>query len=756
MSDDLVTLQRRAGHRRGHSAPMRERAAEDRSLDAALSMTGVPVGSFTPDGGPLTAANFDGAFRAAVAWCYAQLSATTRTSFNVSVPAGNWTLLSPVLFPGTSATYGGDTPTPGVVGAGEEATNIICAFDNSDPTAGAFDCGSTTNLTIRQRFEGFTLRTDNDTRVGCGIVHRAAFRLIMRSVLVRGFGAVQHQIGGWGIRFAANDTNPHQHPYLDHVGSIFNQGGLYAHNIAQLDSDNLFITGNHWLDIVYENCSGALDGGTLQCDDVAGPTGLGWHYGTSHPAVTSGFRYTTGLASGASATLASATFANSIGQCVVTGLSGITSADVNRWLELTLAGEATSGTGRRISGVYQIIAVNSSSSVTILKGTNHSSTPSLAWQVRGHIGGSSLSIEGFPYHEGHKRCLVFHGPDDNTYSRLDVRNITNFNLTVSVIADRLADLRFTGAYPSNGATTVLQVRRCGTVTTDLDLSLIDTDEVTRPTITCRKSSTQLSSVVTSFPYAVDRPSARSVEDMLVEMGAAFVYAPRRKSSLTLSGSNITGATDIANGISITPTNAGIYPTRVNDSALGGNVMQILGNAAGASVGALQATIPTNKLPQRTFRGCLITIGRLTSVAASLGRVSAAATGQRAFVQSFNNSGAGYAALYAGDPTGSVIGYQTTLGADLEPWITYMQGAVSQFGSQDCDSGSEFTANLTIDGTSANVPLFDGTAAINMRIGHLAGQAVGSDFIGLVAFLPDPLSAEQLRLLKSAAAVEYRT
>lgn len=718
---------------------------------------GLPVGAYILPGELLTSSTFDAAFRRAVTEAFNRIVNNTNITWNVVVPTGrNWRLTSPVLFPGTYNNH--VCPTPGVVGAGMESTEIVCAFHNTDPESGVFVCGSDDSYAQYQRFEGFTLQTDNGARVGNGIMIKTSLRMLIRDVYVRGFSEVQHWKSGWGIKFAQPVDNSfvHQHPHLDNVGVQLCQGGLHLSHVAQLSSNNLWINQNIWQDISYENCAGTISGGaTFQCADaVPGPSSIGWFNGTLHPAITTGMNITLGLVSGASATLAAATFAGNVGTCIVSGLSGMTEADTNRWLELTKSGEAASGITRKISGVYQISRWIDATSVEILKGTDHGIETGLAWQVRGNHGGSAIQIEGFPYHEGVKRCLVFHGPDENTSSILSVRNVLDFNLTAVVIADRLNRLEF-GSWPSNGNGAALYVRRCGTVVTDVDITRIDTDEFTRCNLTARKTSTQIDTRTTSFFFVPDRPHGALVDVLGDHCNAAFLMDFRRKDKLTLSGADIQGGTELANSIALTPQNSGKYPTRTADSRLG-HCMQILGAASGANVGSLVATIPANKLPSRPFKGTMVLIGRFSSDPSANSGIAIGSDVTRWWHLTMNNGGQSFAAMYPPGGLGGSPIFGQAWPANTDPFCIVLGGQIGYFSDQETFGQIYNNVDLSQDLNtgSSGYPIFPGGQNLNVRIGQPLLNNCSSDYISLVAFLPDAVSVEQLRRIKSAARAEF--
>lgn len=715
---------------------------------------------FLPVGETLSASNWRQAFENAKQAAFA--AATNDTAFpaaangavpEIFVPEGTWPIEGTPL---TLTMGDGDLTNavrPGLAGAWQYGTVFVDKLTGGASHDGAIRMGYSSDsgyLYTGGRLSNFTVVSDDQSKDGVGIHVKDVLDFKITNVTIRGYSA-STDIDRRGINLIIDSSfptlSPNQHVQLDNVWCAYGLTGAKFDVVANLNIKQLNANGNIVAGVTYDQVSMIWVGGNSQYGG-SGEAQVGCPiYGVPGYAIRGGANKV--VASGATGTIGA-----SSGSTATLTLPGIGQDFTNIGCMVRLKGVV----GTYNNTLVEIIDVPASNQVTVAA-AHLAAESNVTWELRTQRGLDSLDISSVYFETangltgGWFQARMNKGGGNRPIVALRSNIVQNTKYLIDLRDCASADVRSN----LNGTTAGVRLRNCLDVSTDLDLSVIDVDDVTRPNLLCRKSSTQFSSVTTSFPFSSDRPAACSAADMLVEMGAAFVFAPRRKTSLTLSGSNLQSATDLANGIAITPTNAGIYPTRVNDSALGGYAMQILGNATGTGVGALKATIPANKLPQRNFTGSLIVVGRLNSVSSSNGRVTADAAGERALVQTFNNSGAGYATLYGTDgPTGSPIAYQAVLGADTEPYMTYIQGGVSVYGSRDCDCGSNNVAgNLTIDGTSGTVPYFSGATPIDIRIGHLAGQGVGSDFIALVAFVPNALSAEQMRLLRSAIAVEFK-
>lgn len=726
-------------------------------VDGLAGLPGVPVTAFTP-AGVLTDSNFDAALRAAVTWCYSHSASRPDigSCVNVLIPPGTWTLQAPITFPGTNSLQ---IPTPGIIGAGSESTTILVTFDS---TEGAIVGGTDASVwTQFWHLEGFLLETNNGVRVGNGIHFISAFKPLVRDVIVRGFASSQDWRLGWGLFFEPSNVSPHQHVRLDNVGSQQNQGGLFLNNVAQLSATNVWINQNYWLDIAHDNVSGVIHAGTYQCSDLPSPATNRWYVGAKHPAITSGFNYTTGLVSGSGASLGVASFdGDGFGTCTVTNLTGLTAADKNRWLELTLSGEPNDDT-RLISGVYQIVDVLSATSCTILKGTPHSATVSLAWQVRGHSGGTALQLNGFPYHEGDKRCLIFLGPEENSFGVYDFDGIFDANLATTAILDRVSYVTINSVYPNNGSGAGIIARTVSSLTTNMLNIDCDVDSFTRPGLIALAYDA-------SYGVAGQWSGARSYTSRLNAFAkdrGIIAFDARRADKLTLSTNDIQQVRSLFDdSITLGPQNAGKYAQYVaSDSGFGTAAFQMVGGLVGDSQN-LQGIIASGKLPSGPYSPTWLVITRLpnTSTAVSIRRIYAGGAGNQYDV-AMNDGTSGYATGNWFEMYDSRVGgggnVQIRNTADILPHayaIRWDGRANSKSGAGLASDELSYGAESRISNLTRNPSEYwPGNENINIWLNHDFGGGTSDLYVAWVGFCPSPLSFGEIDQFMDMAAAEFK-
>lgn len=788
MSVDRTNEIRRAAHRRGHSMPMHERV----QIDRGLNEISVPVERFA-DGAVLTYDNFDAALRAAVAWCYDQLSASTRTAaYTVVIPAGVWAVQPDELaFVGTSAD--GFKATPSIRGAGKYQTTL--AVVGGTLTEGSewmsLGKGVAGNMTVGQHISGFTLVNDvasPGNGLGNGIVAYQTYKCTISDVRVEGFGAPQDFESGWGIKFvggvaeSGGNNEGHQHVTLQNCDVSLCQAGYTIRNAAQVGVSNMWVSGCLWLDMTFDRVLGLCwDGtGTVQSSQTmsSGATNTAWYSGTLTPCLASGWDSTldyradgvigVNLPSGSSATLgvtskatdADTNIAN-VGTCVMTGLTSMTRNLVGCWLKLSSA-------DAKIAGLYQIVEWLSPTSVRVNKGTAHASTGSLTWQVLGTVGGNQFAYSSFAYHEGPKRCVFFAGPDllgDSTY---DMTNIMSYN-TMPAIAQGVGSLRMFGAgpIPTPVALRLKDVNRCDT---DMLQNVIVADDFSRAGLVCRARVSLANYRGSAGVWQGDASTARGLDSFVTDRGG-FSWNPARTDKMTLATLDISEARSVQDDtVLLAPQYVGSPPTLDTADTGFGAPCWVLGGATGVTKN-LVGTIAQAKLPAGSFGMTLLVVARLVSTTTDAGgtkrvRLESASGGR--FLEIGFNDGAhmpdgNYGHMGGNNDAGSPCAGQGQRTATKD---TLPHAYALQFNSRLYARGAgNFVDELTYAGTFNSFAISGGSAqesceswpntgAMNVRCCYDFGGGTTELRIGWLAVVPTQLTPNEIQQFLDMAALKY--
>lgn len=755
---------RRAAHRRGHSVPMRKRAIDDRAYD--LGAPTVSIERFAPNR-VLTADNFDQALRDAVAWCY-----TTNTSdfaYCVELPPGVWPVTNTTL--NFAGTYSAGTKTPGIIGPGSTVCKLVV---HGDFTAGrGFIELGTNDYTVGQFFKGFTISAFGGNAVGIGIRAVNTFQLLMEDVRVEGYLANQHHDSGWGISFEYDDinmSNQHQHATLRSVRVSLCQSGIKFWNVAQLVCDDVWVNQCLWMSQSYSHLLGAsFTGGNLQGDNdlTNGNAGARWFNRSLTPECATGWHYTTGLPSGAAATLSTTTLAadpdtgnTNVGTCTLTGLTGMSLDMVGNWIQLTAASGTPFVSDDNVSGLYRIIGYVSATSVTIAKGTNHSSHAGVTWQVCGHDGGNQIQFGGFPYHEGKRAAMLFFGRDLVTDSTYDVTGFMAYN-TMVMIANRVGRVRMNSCGPVAGSY-FARLSQVNSFSTDADWTTLAMDGWSRQGVVAR--SRGLTNIITGT-WQGSKSQASRANSFVTERGG-WSFDPARSDKLTLSGTDITTVKSVQDDtVTLAPEYVGSKPSYVaSDAYFGGPCFNLVGGVATATKNLI-GTIPAAKLPAARFQPTLLVVARLPTTgvdAGGLRRIIARATdGSRDFQVGFNDG-----ALYAG---GNYFeGYSVDLGgagyvqirntADVLPhayvvrWEMRGNGATGK--AQAVDELSGATENTLSNLTRATAETWAGNTDMLLWLCKDLGATIASLYVRYVAVIPYALGIEEIDQFMDMAAHQF--
>lgn len=610
-----ILTNQRAGAQDAHKIPQLDEGGRldpsflDLATQQRLANVGsaVDVGRYVQLGELLTRDNFEQALRTGIETLMDAYDDESYVVDAIRIPPGRWLVDAdngPIVLPGTYGSFGLNNQgrTISLIGSGTSNT-VIEVTGSCTAGRGVFELGiEGGDFVYGFQMYGILIAHLSGEGVGSGIRFKEqALVCDFEDVEVTGFSATQDYEDGFGIAIDGADSGPHQHISMRNVRCHNNQIGAKFEGINQLHCDQLHLNQNLLMSGTVSGVIGSLQGGTMQDgENMASALGTRWFAGSLHPSFSTG--WTNIVASGSGATCGVAAYATdadtgvaNVGTCTITGLSGMTRDDVGRWLRL-------SGGSSLVNGIYQISEYVSATSVKVLKGTSHSSTGSLAWELRAHTT-CQMSINGFPYHEGPKRCLIFIGPSNNNGHEVwSLDGLLAFN-TVGVLVQgqpsSKVDIR--NVFASGAPVARCQGLQDLTTTHDIPFSgssdvLIDgfTRHHTERRGRLRRASMDLNQYIT-------------------EIGS-YCFDAQRSDTLTLATADVTEWRSVQNAsIKFSPGHAGQYCTYdAADAGFGGPAITIVGGSAGATYKNLLCTIPNASLPSILSLPTLIVIGRLVN------------------------------------------------------------------------------------------------------------------------------------------------
>lgn len=738
------------------------------ALEALEKYDGLaPVDRFVPGwpNTPLDSGNFDAALRAAKAWCYEQVVPNGTFAFNVGLPAGLWPTTRATLdFPGTYLIIG-SPPTPGMVGPGSGQC-VLDVLGTGTAGVGMLTLGADT-YTRFQTLKGFRVRARD--AVGIGIRAVCTFKLTIEDVRVDGFNVSQHFDSGWGIAFEqpSNVLDQHQHVTLRSVSVDQCQSGIKLTAVAQLTADDVWVNQCMWLSHTYDGVLGAsFTGGNLQgSDNLVNNGGTHWYGQTLHPECATGWSRTTGLPGGSAATLSTTTYVTDpdtgiagVGTCVVGGLTGITLDAVGNWITLQAASGTPYVSDDRVAGIYQILEYISPTSVRILKGTTHTAKTAVTWQMRGTAGGNFVSVRGFPYHEGARRCVFFFGPDlvaDSVYS-LD--GVLAFNTMALIANGRVGQVRLHSS--GGGVDKVARLTLVNQFTTDVRHDRVVMDGWSRQGTVARATDLYL----TSGTWEGARSPAARLNSFVTERGG-WSFDPARIDKHTLSTLNITQVRSVQDdAITLAPQYVGSPPAYVvSDAGFDGPCWNLQGGATGATRN-LNGSIPAAKLPSTPYSPTLLVVARLPNTTVDPDAVRRmmlrANDGTRDMQVAFNDgafyAGGNYFAAYSATLGGSgSVRIRSAVDTDPHAYAVRWEmrgnglGGAMQ-GTDELSGGAEFNVDNI---ARENAETFPGAMDMLLWFLHDFGNGNAGLLVRWVGVLPAPLGSGEIEQWMDMTAFE---
>lgn len=358
----------------------------------------VHVSRFVPIGERLTTANFEAALLAAVAFVEALPHCG-----GVLIPSGHWPMTGELMLSG----FGYVKPMATLRGAGRQMTRLIWPAEYTgicvrfEGFAVEGDANFPTRHASHGGIEDLDIVAPYDNGRGIGLFMRQAYRCAVRRVNIRGFGASRNNgitegIGIWvdGNRNGQpgyDGLHNTQHIMFDEVECGGCTTGMRLRSLTQPKCIMLQLNQNRFCDMLLE---GANMFEARQCmfqSYGAGDKPNNPYYGNPFWAVrTWGDPIKSGTG-GIAGTPSIPDAPNSL--VTITGLTGMVTADVGRWLLLEGAADV------RENGTFEIIEYVSATSVKIRKANGIGST-GLVWSVVACIGSNQVTFSGKVYHEG--------------------------------------------------------------------------------------------------------------------------------------------------------------------------------------------------------------------------------------------------------------------------------------------------------------------------------------------------------------------
>jgi hypothetical protein len=377
------------------------------------------VEDFTPSGF-LSTSNFEAALNAAIA----AANALPRSTI-VHIPTGIWPMTAELVVPGRGYTANAVTLR------GEGRNNTILAWpntytgvcvnldgyqgDSAHWSSKFYWMGGLADLSIL----GDGASGNHDGKATC-VLMRSTLGVVLRRVYIGAVGASSNDgiSRGVGIRCDGNRTelgleNNQNHSWYDVIlaqctSGLRTRAGMFCGYGLQFNQ-------NRFADVVLEGGNfisirdGMFQSAGYNADQPNNP-----YYGNPFYAVRS-FGLQVRAGTGA------ATSAASAGLVTVSSLSGVTTADVGRWIWFTGAPDP------RENGIFEIVEYVSATSFKIRKANGVGAT-GLAYAIHQTDGGDLVEIGGLQYHEGVIEAFARLGRAEATAGYLKLSGIYPHNM----------------------------------------------------------------------------------------------------------------------------------------------------------------------------------------------------------------------------------------------------------------------------------------------------------------------------------------
>lgn len=573
-----------------------------------LSRGQIDVRDFTPSG-VITSDNFveifEGARDAALA------ASTADLCYNPFVPAGVYTLVEGQMLyiPST----GNSNVTPSLTGAGLSQTVFLVGHlpAHTDAFLTLGDEGETAaQFTLGLHVGGFTIKGISAVSRGNGIRIPLSLRAYLHDIDVSGFafdGAPWTSGIGLDVTRPNTSLQPHQHFTAERVRASGCHLGARFYLNNELRISDCDFRQNHWKGLLIDGCGGAVESCNLQSATTSAPS-TKWFSraaGTGH-AVSTAWSVTSGLGSGTGATLGT----TSGGLCTLTGMSGLSQTDVGRSVELTAA---TPGSPELVSGLYEIVDVLSATSCTIYKNTTHSAA-TVSWQLRGGSGGKVRFLDS--YDEGDSLSTFWFGRDESASSTYEITGGT-YLASYAFLADSVTGKISYRSIAHSGVAGRLRYTHSCEV--DVRSENMHADVYSRQGLVSKRVDSN--NLLLGYRDA-GGGRARSMRELVRELGAADAWDVRVTSLLSLSTADVLYCEGFISGSQLLPNNGANYAQYdAADSELG-PVIQFLGGGDGGSAGSstpYQATIDGSVMPGVPFACSLFAVLRCPDTGTSLVR-----------------------------------------------------------------------------------------------------------------------------------------
>jgi hypothetical protein len=681
---------------------------------------------------------------------------------NVEIPTGKFAMGDTTLFfPGSCPKY-----TPGLKGLGGIGS-VVLEWENTIqgpwistgsevPGAGAL------NATLYQSFENLELRARGGVSKYGGFRSRFGLMQSLTDVMTRGLIYTDQPWDagvGFDFRLSSVASSNHQHLRLTRCYSNYNCIGYWFGEATwSVTAVDVHANGCTVAPAMYEQAAVvSWWGGNTQCGASA-PHLPYWFAGTQPAVHCSGANYTTGLPSGAGASMGAAS-----GQfTVVTGLFNMLgylsmhdTTHKGMWLEVRLTSGAHANE-EVYSGLYRIHEVLGDDSCIIRKGSNHAPiVGGLTYQVRGSGGGVNITVNGV-YQEGGAYALASLGPDIITSSRFTIQGCEGNNAeTLFEATGTSGTLRALNTFIPGGKSGVL--RRCySSFLTDSRVADVDMDSASRPGVQCMNAEpgdNRQSRVWDAGPRLTRYNSA------LKERGFTFICDARKPGSIVRSGDNVSSWVDFVGSIAGARVNAAVSPQYVaNDAALGCAAIRFTGGTAANLVGAMEWNLASKFTAGKYYDPTLIVIGRLPDTTPSTtNRMCRFTSGFTFSLETRWNDNALITPSSCASVYSTVAGalYTTSLfPSDTSPHVIV---STSHCGGRAAAGGGSDVVDFAVAGASYGAGSFGfvGGAAANIEVGKFVNTGtVGDLFVSHIAFAPFGITDDERAAFVDMARNEF--
>jgi len=590
------------------------------------------VRDYTVDGEALSQDNFQDALEAAYADALARAlvpvepitdaSTTFIPRYMVRIPEGLWLMTRTLVIPSHAAS----TPqvqTPGLCGVEKFSTGLFHDFNQFDATGNAviYAGGDVVDQYVHELLiENLHFQSHGGLSSLDAIVVDTSYILNMNNVDVYGMlNAYGRTDRGWAVKIinptAVSANN--QYPRLVNCRFQGCTGGVWATGAFPVRLRDVDCKQNTFADMILDGCTVSVIGGSIEGG------GAGSQFPYHHASGKGGARIVTGWSLEDRAGTGAAVGTRSGDTTTVTGLTGVTAADLYRWLYLEKSSSAYNGSDL-VSGYYLITEIVSSTSVKIRKGSLHSATSSLIWSIR-YSGETHVSVSGEDYREsacyaGVGMYAALGGAGSVT---LDGCMFGNTDYAVEALGCTVRNAASVVINNTKQVTAFVKARFSPSVVVlAADQGNIgDLDEASREGLVMR-SAGQARSGSTGFVASgvggihTQRLPAGSARTMCRLGGANAIWDARVASSFNKSGANITSWTDILGGVVASLQNASKFPQYSASDAVFNNKPSVtFTGGTSANTCGLLATIPAASWGTSQFVPCMVAV--MTTPAASV-------------------------------------------------------------------------------------------------------------------------------------------